>query len=287
MSWDFNKHLAEQIAKVQRDLGLDNFVIEVCDEQTFVKMKFLKENNIYVVTKDLTSTITIDAKTQPVQIMIMTENNSLEVAKLIFSTFADRNNFQVVMDGDTYIKQQYTQPVVLSNFNEVASGYRSVLYISCTLLIMDNLIDIYTFDEDGNQVRNAIKIKTKIGSADASDYEIVNVLAFNVSYSMTPNTQPIPPSLISTSVKSVSTFGVNFVIPPKGTYALEPTADTTIGFLKVISEIMVGNTTGNADFILDFWFGTTHFEAVSMKMTSTMLNSGPDKIPGIQIGLLR
>ena len=287
MSWDFNKFLSEQIGKVQRDLSLDNFSIEVCDEQTFVKMNQIKNNNIYVVTKFLTSSITIDAKTQPVQIMILTENNSLETAKMIFSTFADRYNFQVVMDGNTYIKQQYSQPVVLSNFNEITVGYRSVLYMSCTLLIMDDLLDIYTYDENGNQVRNAVKIKTKVGSADASNYEIVNVLAFNVSYSMTPNTQPIPPQLISTSVKSVSTFGVNFVIPPKNNYAKEPSGTTTVGFLKVISEIMVGNTTGNTDFILDFWFGTTHFEDVSMKMTSTMLNSGPDKIPGIQIGLLR
>lgn len=283
MSWDFNKYLAEQIGDVQRDLSLENFVIEVCDEQTFVKMKFLKENTIYVVTKYLTSTITIDAKTQPVQIMILSENNSLEAAKLIFSTFADRNNFQVVMDGNTYIKQQYTQPVVLSNFNEVAYGYRSVLYISCTLLIMDDLLDIYTLDSNGEQVRNTIKIKT-----GSQDYEVVNVLAFNFSYSMTPNTQPIPPSRLSTSVKSVATFGINFVIPPKGKYAETKTTPTTfVGFLKVMNEIMVGNTSGNTSFIVDFYFGDTHFQNVSMKMISAMLNSGPDKIPGIQIGLLR
>ena len=134
---------------------------------------------------------------------------------------------------------------------------------------MENLIDIYTFDENDEEIRNAITINN----------EIVKVLSFNLAYSMTPNTQPIPPQKIATSVKSIATFSIVFTIPPKSTSIYK--------FLGVMINIIAGKASGNTDFTVDFWLGEIHFEKIDMKMTSSNLVSGPNQVPGLQIALLR
>lgn len=267
MEWKYNDYLLQKLNNIKDVLSLNDFSFEICDEQDFVKMRFMAEKKIYILVKFLTSSITLDAKTQPVQIMIMSEQNSLGVAKTVFETFASQYNYAVeVLEDGTFIKQQYTQPVVLSNFNEAGNGFRSVLYMSCTMLIIEQLMDIYTYNGD-EIVRGAITINN----------EIVRVLSFNMAYSMTPNTQPIPPSRIASSVKSVSTFSITFTLPPR----------TVSSCVNLMVTIMTGSVSGNSDFVVDFWLGDNHFENITMRMIANNLVSGPNQVPGMQIGLMR
>mgnify|MGYP003288694812 CR=1 FL=1 len=116
----------------------------------------------------------------------------------------EEHNFDVIIEtsgtDSTYIKQDYREPVVLSNFNEVSYGFRSIIYISATLYIMENIIDI-----------SEINIKTSTSAEDEG--ETVKPIGSGISYSMTPNTQPIPPTLLATSVKSVSTLSLTLSVP--------------------------------------------------------------------------
>lgn len=258
MNWNYETELKRYIAQAVSDTGnvADGFTFEVCNEQAFVKMKSLKPNTVYVVIKYLSTTNTLQAVTQPIQITIMCEQNSLQASQIVFSKLVASHNFETIITEGTYIKQDYREPVILSNFNEVAAGYRSVMYISATLFIMENLIDVSEF------------------TIDDEDVKPIN---FNIAYTMTPNTQPIPPSKIATSVKSVASFSVSFSVPLTTDYA----------FLATIANIMKGETSGNTDFKISFTLGSVEFEEVPMKLVSTQITTAINEIPSIQIGLIK
>ncbi len=262
MNWNYEDKLVEYIAQAQRDAGdiAQNFNFEVCTEQAFVKMKTLEPNTIYVVIKYLSTTNTLNAVTQPIQILIMCEQNQIQVSQIVFAKLVAAHNFESVIDGTTYVKQDYREPVVLSNFNEVSYGYRTIMYISATLFIMENVIDI-------------TDLTIKVGSALP---EAVKPINFNIAYSMTPNTQPIPPDRIATSVKSVATFSLTLSVPMVG-----------YNFITNVSEIMAGTVTGNTDFVLSFNIGDVAFTNVPMKLISAQVTTAIDQIPGLQIGLIK
>ena len=264
MNWNFENKLTEFIAQAVHDTGVGSeYTFEVCNEQMFVKLKSLDPNKIYVVVKYLSTTETLKATTQPIQLLISCEQNQIQVSEIVFSKLVDSHNFEVIIDNGTFIKQDYRQPVVLSNFNEVSYGYRTIMYISATLLIMENVMDINSF---------------KIGT------ETIEPISFTMTYSMTPNTQQIPPDKLATSVKSLATFSIAFAIPLLNTYT----------FVSTVASIMSGSTTGNTSFDVSFKLGNTKFgyfdtgdTHLYMKLISAQVTTAINEIPGLQIGMMR
>ena len=122
-----------------QELNSDKII--VLNEQMFVKNGELDPNKIYVVIKYLTSSIEYGAETSPVQILVLSEQNGLKEAQQIFETYTQTHNWLSFKANNTFVKQQYSSPVVMSNFQEAAYGYRSVLYISCTLYLLNNFND--------------------------------------------------------------------------------------------------------------------------------------------------
>ena len=261
MSWDYETKLKSYIVQAQNDSGMTNYLFEVCNEQIFVKKKTLDPNTIYVVVKYLSSTNTLNAVTQPIQILVSCEQNQIQASQIVFSKLVDSHNFEALIDGGTYIKQDYRQPVVLSNFNEVSYGYRTLMYISATLFIMENVMDIEDFS-------------IKIGESDA---ESIKPISFVMSYSMTPNTQPIPPQRIATSVKSVSTFSVTLGVPLTSDYQ----------FITVCNQIAAGIISGNTSFVVSFKLGSVEFNNVPMKLVSSQITTAINEVPALQIGLIK
>lgn len=181
--FDFENYL-------RQELKSDKII--VLEEQMFAKHEEFEPEKIYVVTKYLTSSIEYGAETQPVQILILSEQNGLQEAKDLFDTFTQTHNWLASNFNGTFVKQQYTSPVVMSNFNEVSYGYRSVLYVSATLYIMNNVADVEYLALKG------VPIKP---------------LNFTWSYTMTGNTQPIGNELIASTVKNIATFQCTLSIP--------------------------------------------------------------------------
>ena len=276
MNFDYNKILREKLYDLQKTLGLSNFDFEVDSEQAFLKMKDLKPDTIYVLTRELQNDKSIGAETQPVQILVLSEQNSLDVSKALFSEFAKKYNFEAMSIGNIWIKQQYSDPVVLSNFNVVDFGYRSVLYISATLYIMEDVIDI----------RN-VKI-------DDKPYV---PLAFNLSYSMSTNTQQLPNKFIATSMKTTSTFAITMTVPLLGNDFVK----------KVLNIIKETNNTGVEGSDLVAYNGNNPFkisfdcaigednnesykltiEKTEMRLISAQLVTAPNQVPGLQLGFLQ
>ena len=214
-------YVERKLNDVKISLGIENNIF-VGEEQEFVKIKNFAPGNIYVVVKLLASSIAYDGRVQPVQLMVLSESNSLDIAKELMNEFATNNNLvSEIINGDL-VKQTYNTPVVVSNFTEVSYGFKSLIYVSGTLFILENIIDLTELKIDG---------------------ETVKVSSFNAVYAMTGNTQPVSNNYISSTVKSVSTFSCGFTIPMIGTYEM---------LLQKVLNIMSGNLSGNTSFAFNF-----------------------------------
>lgn len=268
MNWNYEEYVKEQIQHAVSDLSITGYTFEVCTEQIFVNMESLSPTTVYVVIKYLSSTNTLDAIEQPVQLLVFCEDNQIQVSQMVFSKFVSSNNFKEIIEGNEYIKQDYREPVVLSNFNQTAYGYRTIMYISGTLFLMEGIIDISSFT-------------IKVGENDA---EKVRPIRFNIAYSMTPNTQPVPSDKLATSVKSVATFSLSFNVPLTSKY----------NFITTLANIMNGSLSGNTSLELSFKLGSVKFgyfetgdAKLEMKVVSVQVTTAINEIPSIQIGLIK
>lgn len=271
MNFEYNTLLTQQLYSLQNTLALSDFKFSVDSEQAFLKKKDLDPNTIYVLTRDLQNENQIGVDTQPVQILILTEQNSLDIAKAFFSEFAKKYNWKVYSDSvnKIWVKQQYSDPVVLSNFNTVEYGYHSVLYMSANLFIMYDVVDLRSLYIDGEEF---------------------TVLSFDLAYSMNPNTQQLTGAgkYISRSVKSVSTMALTITIP-----VVESGLITKI--LKILDEddgptAGMDDTTaygGNEDFVFDFYLGEYHFEDKKFKLVSADFGAAVNDVPAVRLGFMR
>ena len=278
MNFRYENYLASAL----NQLIEDDTKIEVDEEKAFLKIKDLDPSTIYVVLKYLTNDKEQGAETQPVQMMILAKDDTDETTqttKELFKTFTDRYNWKVEYyqytdeDGThtEYVKQQYSDPVVLSNFNSVTFGYRSVLYVSVNLFLLDKVVDLR-----GLQI-------------DSID---ITALTFSLSYTMTPNTQQKPSEFIASSVKSVSGLSIALSTP-----MVENAVITKI--LSIMNETDVQleseNTYGgNEDFEFSFYIGQVLFgkvdstdedqKVLKLKLISAQIMTSINAIPSIQLG---
>lgn len=307
-----------------QELNSDKIV--VLSEQLFAKGGEFEPDKIYVVTKYLASSIEFGAETQPIQILILSEQNGLQEAKEIFETFTQTHNWRAGTFDGTFIKQQYTSPVVMSNFNEVNYGMRSVLYVSATLFIMENISDVENLKIMGVSVKP---------------------LSFQWSYQMSGNTQPIGGDMIASTVKNMATFQAALSIPVLNNYTLPhingstrtfPTTQNTytvsthigytitatiengtivsinqetglitwtpdefgpqysvtltwkyepiVNLLEIFMQITSGTLTGNTDINIKFSVYNTNFN-YNCKLTSLQMVSVPNDVPTLNVGLQR
>jgi len=266
MSWDYEIYLKNQLISLINDLSLD-LKVEVCEEQMFAKIKEYMPKTIYCVIKYLATTIQFTSVIRPVQIMIMSEANQLTNVKILFDALANNYNWMTVIENTTYVKQQYSSPVVLSNFNDVSYTFRSVLYISATLIEMENVVDVkggftISFDETVNGVTTVKSV-------------LIDPISQQFQYIASGDTQPIGGRKISETIKSVSTFSLSLIVAP-----------TNNDFIQECIKISKGIVSGNKRFSVVFTLGDIDFN-INMVLTSFNHNSAKNEIPGISIGLMQ
>lgn len=265
MTYDFNIYLQEKLSRiaVELNLGLDIFVSE---EQSFAKMDELTPDSIYVVIKYLSSDIQYYTETVPIQILVLSEQNSLEKAQMLMNKFSTDNNWQLIIEGTTHIKQQYNSPVVLNNYVEVAYGYRSVLYVTGTLYIMENVVDVTDVTIDDEEIKP---------------------LSFNISYSMSTNTQQLQSEEIASSLKTVSTFALTLGIPMR---ELKTNPGLITKVMKIIDEQYSGNTAFVIKFkcgLYDVDTGELQFITKTMRLISAQIITAPNSVPTLQLGFMK
>ena len=270
MKFDFETHLTTQLNLIKQDLDIEANLI-VASEQIFAKMKEFTPDTIYVVIKYLSSDIQFEAETTPIQLIIVSEQNGLSKAKSILDKFAVDNNWKVIIDGTTFVKQQYNSPVVLNNFNETTYGYRSSLYLSGTITVMENVVDVRDFTVDG------VNISSKL-------------ISCSIAYNMQTNTQQVKTQFIANSVKTVSSMVITVIIPM---------IDSNL--VKKIKGVLREDTDGNDNFAISFKLGkdewkegVAHTDAnnlsyisKTMKCNNISLVTSINQVPSIQIGFIK
>jgi hypothetical protein len=254
MAFDYQAFIYEKIINIIRDNNL-NVKFIVTDEQQYAR-KEIEPDTIYIVIKKLSGDLSDGVKIQPYQILFITEQNGVDLTVSIANEFSQKNNFAVSSGNGYYVKHNYGTPVNMSNFNEIGFGYRSIIYLSSTLYIMDGLL---TLLDDGY-----IKV----------DGESIRPIGFTLNYSMTGDTQAFSNSELAKTVKSVSALSISFTTPLFNN-----------NFIKKILDISDGNISGNTDFKIVFSFGEKDYD-LDMKLTTAQVNDAPTQAPSIQLGFM-
>ena len=198
VDFKFADYLGSKLDELKEEFKIKNEI--VIGDEKLINNITNSESIIYVIIKYSTPSYGYNVKSQPVEINVITNGNNLEITKMLFSAFTERNNWQIInyanapyyIGTSQYIKQQYSGPVVLSNYQEVGYGYRSILYITSNLYIIENIVDA------SNITINNVNIKP---------------LSFAMQYNMNGNTQQFPDYNISKTVKSASTVALTISLP--------------------------------------------------------------------------
>lgn len=264
---NYVNYLYQQILVCKQDLGL-NVDIQVANEQQYVKRKTYASNTIYVVVKFLTATLDSGVKNQPIQLVILSEENQLDNAQMLFNSLAARINLTEIVLDNAKIKQTINSPVVMSNFVEIGSGKRSLMYMTGELIIIDGSIDV------SNLTIQVGAISTRIRPD-----------SFSYSYQMQPNTEQHANDPLAKSEKSSAVVSVGMIIP----LASEESNYNAIieSLLKESGGKKSGVTQdGNTPYQLTFELFGVNFE-YEMKLTSLNFSTGRRNQPALQVGFTR
>lgn len=262
MNWKFEEYLTEQLTLIKRDIGLESDIV-IVDEQLFATMEEMKNDTIYVVIKFLNADIVFSAKQQPIQLLILSEANQLDNAKLLFNQFVNSNNFKAITEGTDFIKQQYSTPIVLSNYEDVSYGMRSVLLVTGTIFMMENIVDI------GLITINNVEFKP---------------LSCSISYVMSGNTQQVAGEKIASTEKNVSTFSMTLTISSLSTYVYVDGNNNTYNLVDEILKVVNGTSNGGTKFAVSFSIGTIQF-SFSLVLVNFSFTTAVNDIPALVIGL--
>lgn len=119
------------------DCTYRGYFVTVAKEQDFNRIQDKHPNHIYIVVKFLAASLNYGQTLLPITITAVSEDRKLDVCQKLLFEFADRNNLKLT---DGKIKQFYTSPQVISNFEEIYDGFRSILYVSGSFLISEKAL---------------------------------------------------------------------------------------------------------------------------------------------------
>lgn len=227
--FNYDNWLVGKLYKIANELNVKGVEFECYREQDFVKIKDMKPNTIYIIEKYLSASKIESTKLQPIQLQILSEENGLALANLVFQKLADMYNMYGIANielgggsGKDMLKMQYTSPVVLNNFNVVGHGYRSVLYVSINLYILENVADIEN-----------LKI----------DNESISFTSCSIAYSMVGDSQDFTDSFYVKTERSKQSLAMSITCSP-----------TSSPVMIKLANILKGLTTGNSNFLIEFTF---------------------------------
>lgn len=236
------------------DFQLTGTTIDVFDEKSYSD-EVVKPDNITVVIKYLTGTILYTSTILPIQFMVICEENSLQIAKMLMDTYAEQNNFKSVTIDSNFVKQSFSTTSVVNNFNPVGVGFRSLIFMSATLTITGDVVDVTALSVDGVAVK---------------------FISASMSYGADPDTQPFPSEKLNVSVKRFASLSFALQVP-----------HTNSAFCQKVINIMRGNTSGNTKFSMVITLSNSVTVTQDFLMVSSTFNTTAGDLPTIQIGFVR
>lgn len=232
------------------------------------EQKFIRDNNgnnifknaskqIFIVLKTYPATLNFGQTLMPIQLDVISEKNKLDVAKRLLLLFAE--TFNLEFNNDMTIKQYYQPPSVLSNFNEVGNGFRSLLTMRGTLQISENA----NFIKDLFLIDGTSEIK-------------VDIITSNVNYDIQLDTQ----SLYNQSSQTKSWGRVGTLVLNFSVYLTDNKICNTALYMMNADEEEVPDGV-NTDFSFKIVFKNGITINAVMKMANAGLQQNIGEIPVI------
>lgn len=128
--------------------------------QDYIKTK-PEKNVIYMVINFSLAEVTFGESVLPFTIQAMSSENNEEPAVKLLLDYTYKYNLNRVSEGN--IQQVYETPVVSSNFNIVASGFRSLVTVSGVFILSKNAnyyVFYYEYVKNGKVVKEEIPFIT-------------------------------------------------------------------------------------------------------------------------------
>lgn len=148
---------------IDNEPKLEGFKFKVANEQQFQKEKIKDPTTTYMVVRFAQGNETFAYTSVPFTIVAMGEANGIEKTQLLLMSYTTHYNLTRVEEQG--IAQSYNTPNVVSNFNLVSNGLRSLFYVAGTFLY--------------SELQNYIQSITVGG-------EPLNFLTAQIGYSATP-----------------------------------------------------------------------------------------------------
>ena len=140
-----------------------DYKIYISQEQFYVKPSQQDPKAIYVILRFSPVSVHFGQTVLPAQIIVISEQNNIEVCRELFTELVTIHNLS--QNEDETIQQIYESPVVMSHFDKVMSGYRSLVRVSATFVVSKNANFYkyyYTYtDENGKSKEEEIPCVTK------------------------------------------------------------------------------------------------------------------------------
>lgn len=224
---DICNWLRNRLIEINKNLEF-NLTFEVYEEQNYIKPN-LDKNKISVAIKQLSSVRVYETLVQPIQIMVLSEENSLMYARLVFEKLSEMYNYFQVKESNNAIKFNISNPAVLQNYNVIGSGLRSVLYVSMSLVILENISDLEELKIDGENIK---------------------FISSNLGYGASFDTVQKPTKEIAESRKVGGSFNMNIALSCTNTNFITKClkvmfGDTTVNPYVTANTIKIGNVTSS------------------------------------------
>ena len=221
---DFNKEeilglIATELTTIVNDNQelYEGYSFEVSEEQQFMPDE-RERKKIYIVVKFLPATINFGQTILPISFSAVAEENSLEICDKLLTEYALRYNMEFALN-DT-IRQFYNTPYVISNFNEIHTGYRSLMSMSGTLQI----------NKTSNPKRIYVEKPITENGTTTNIWEELPVITSNFSYSKQLDPQAFyNQSNMTVSKSRVKTYTLSLVMYDMTNYFQDKALDEVVG----------------------------------------------------------
>jgi hypothetical protein len=220
---------------------------------------------ILVVVKYLTGIIMSSSVAYPVQLMVYAEANGIEVARYILDTFATTKSMTAFIRTFKYYKQTYSTSVVMSQFNPGPDGFRGMIYLSGTLVVTENIMDIAY-----------IKVMGKT----------ITTNSVSISYNAQPDNQRVEGQEINTTLKHSASVMIQF-----DTINIDDVADGTLSqnrFYTALKNLRNGSISGNTTFLVELYKAdNTLYESYTMLVINQATIYVPGDLPRINVTMMK
>ena len=148
------------------DDAYNGYSFIIANEQQFEKDKRTnKAKTIYIVLHYLEASIQYGQTILPFAINVLGEENSISICQRLLLDYVLRYNLK---ENDDHTMQQfYTTPSVMNNYEEVYSGFRSLLYLQASFRITENALSVSKvfYKQDDDNYYEIPKIRAVINSS--------------------------------------------------------------------------------------------------------------------------